>query len=1072
MRFPLLSFAAVLLSISSAPRAHAQAGKKEDPFQALVRPTEALTPQEEQTKLKVPPGFKVQLFASEPMIDKPINIAFDGKGRLWVTSNTEYPFPATRDRWEDPQGSRVRDSKDAIKILEDTDGDGVADKVTDFVDGLNVPIGVLPYGRGCIAWSIPNIWYFEDMDGDGKCDKRTVLFGPLGYEKDTHGNIASFHLGPDGWVYATHGFNNESHFEVAAERLGKRKLGDPGTVMDLKSGNTFRFRPDGSAIEQWTRGQVNPFGLCFDAWGQEYSADCHSDPITQLLRGCTYHSFSMAPGPLGFAPTMCPHRHGSTGLCGLVYVDRGLWGPEWDDHMFIGNCVTSRINHDKVSFTGSTAYATEQPDFLVPEDPWFRPVDLQFGPDHALYVADFYNKIIGHYEVDRHHPGRDRTRGRIWRIIPPQSAASRALTKEEQTAQEWRWSTPREGDWKPAEYQAAFATMSDAQAHPRIRRAVLEQVAYHPRLENVARLLPLIEQVPKDDPAMQQSLRVALRNHLQVPGAFAELDRVHPAATPELLLIIRAVDTSDSAAWLLRWLKEQQHLPADLPELLTAIARQVPPSEQGKFVTLLRERFVKEGAPALDLLKAFSEGAAVKGGARDPQLTAWAREIAGQLLAQVEQTAESSWRPGPDPGGKKSTSPWALDERKTADGSTIRVLSSLPKPAGAAIEKLVGLLTSREFACPPALDFWLCGHRGAPGDPPHELNYVRLVQASDGHEITRAYPPRNDTAQRVHWDLSASASTPVRLELVDGASGSSYAWLAMGGLQPAVVPLDYQPVDQQLSALADLVASYQLSDLAERVGAQLVRPGVRDETVLALATAVSRFPGQEKAIATALGQLSGLPQQRLAEVLASTEAGARQLLAVAPYKLTTLPGVQQKAAALRAPDLVAEFKRRAQNGTTAAALDAVIEKRLAGYQAAKANGQLNLAVGEQLFNTICIACHQLGGKGANIGPSLDGVKNRGPERLCEDILDPNRAVDPAFRLHVITLKDQSSVSGMFRREEGAALVIADPSGQERSIPKSDIAKREESALSLMPAGLADALPEEGFYNLLGWLMTK
>jgi putative heme-binding domain-containing protein len=251
-----------------------------------------------------------------------------------------------------------------------------------------------------------------------------------------------------------------------------------------------------------------------------------------------------------------------------------------------------------------------------------------------------------------------------------------------------------------------------------------------------------------------------------------------------------------------------------------------------------------------------------------------------------------------------------------------------------------------------------------------------------------------------------------------------------------------------------------------------VRPGVRDETVLALATAVSRFPGQEKAIATALGQLSGLPQQRLAEVLASTEAGARQLLASAPYKLTTLPGVQQKAAALRAPDLVAEFKRRAQNGTTAAALDAIIEKRLAGYKTAQTSGKLNLAAGEQLFNTICIACHQLGGKGANIGPSLDGVKNRGPERLCEDILDPNRAVDPAFRLHVITLKDQSSVSGMFRREEGAALVIADPTGQERNIPKSDIAKREESALSLMPAGLADALPEDGFYNLLGWLMTK
>ena len=498
----------------------------------------------------------------------------------------------------------------------------------------------------------------------------------------------------------------------------------------------------------------------------------------------------------------------------------------------------------------------------------------------------------------------------------------------------------------------------------------------------------------------------------------------------------------------------------------------MPATEQGKFVTLLRDRFVKEGASSLDLLKAFSEGAAVKGGARDPHLTAWATDVANGLLAQVEQTAESSWRPGADPGGKKSASPWGMDERKTADGSTIPMLSSLPKPGGPAIEKLVGLLASREFACPPSLDFWIAGHRGLPANPPHELNYVRLVKSPGGEELVRAYPPRNDIAQRVHWDLAGSAAAPVRLELVDGASGDGFAWLAMGGLQPAVVPLDYRPIDQQLGALADLVTSYQLRDLAGRVGAQLTRPGVRDETVLALATAISRFPGQEKAIGAALGQMSGLPQQRLAEVLASTEAGARQLLATAPYKLTTLPGVQQKATALHAPDLVAEFKRRAENGTTAAALDAIIAQRLAGYTAAQANGRLNLAAGEQLFNTVCMACHQLGGKGASIGPPLDGAKNRGAERLCEDILDPSRAVDPAFRLQIITLKDQSTVSGMFRREEGAALVIADPTGQERSIPKSDIVKREESLLSLMPAGMADALPEEGFYNLLGWLMTK
>jgi len=183
------------------------------------------------------------------------SLSLDAKGRLWVSSTVEYPYAASKDRWTDDRGSQVKGSRDAIKILEDTDGDGAADKATDFATGLNIPTGVLPWHKpehrdGCIAWSIPNIWYFADTDGDGHADLREVLFGPLGYEKDTHGMCSSFRLGGDGWVYATHGFNNTSHFKAK-----------DGSTLDLHSGNVFRFRPDGSHIEIWSWGQVNPFGF-------------------------------------------------------------------------------------------------------------------------------------------------------------------------------------------------------------------------------------------------------------------------------------------------------------------------------------------------------------------------------------------------------------------------------------------------------------------------------------------------------------------------------------------------------------------------------------------------------------------------------------------------------------------------------------------------------------------------------------------------------------------------------------------------------------------------------------------
>ncbi len=113
----------------------------------LVRETEALSPDQELAAFTLAEGFEVRLFAAEPMINKPINLAVDGRGRLWVSSTVEYPYAAAKERWTDPQGTRVEGSRDAIKILEDTDGDGRADRVTDFADGLNIPTGVLPWRR-------------------------------------------------------------------------------------------------------------------------------------------------------------------------------------------------------------------------------------------------------------------------------------------------------------------------------------------------------------------------------------------------------------------------------------------------------------------------------------------------------------------------------------------------------------------------------------------------------------------------------------------------------------------------------------------------------------------------------------------------------------------------------------------------------------------------------------------------------------------------------------------------------------------------------------------------------------
>ena len=170
-------------------------------------------------------------------------------------------------------------------------------------------------------------------------------------------------------------------------------------------------------MELWSWGQVNPFGLSWDSWGNLYSADCHSNPITQVIRGAFYPSFGKPHDGMGFGPVRCEHAHGSTGICGSLYIDGGVWGPEWDDHMSVCNPVTSRVNHDFITFTGlDSRRPTNATTSSSPKTSGSARSTLQLGPDGALYVADFYNKIIGHYEVRPDPPGpRSRTRTHLAR---------------------------------------------------------------------------------------------------------------------------------------------------------------------------------------------------------------------------------------------------------------------------------------------------------------------------------------------------------------------------------------------------------------------------------------------------------------------------------------------------------------------------------------------------------------------------------------------------------------------------------------------------------------------------------
>ncbi|QDT90495.1 PVC-type heme-binding CxxCH protein [Gimesia algae] len=1138
------------------------AQKSDNPFREFIRPTEPLTPQSEQKSFTLPPGFEIQLFAAEPEIQKPLNMAFDIKGRLWITESSEYPHPVKPGE----QG------KDAIKILEDTNDDGRADKITTFVEGLNIPIGLYPYRNGVIAFSIPDICYYEDTDGDDHADKVTKLFGPMGFERDTHGMNNSFRRGFDGWLYANHGFNNQT-----------RVSGSDGHVVKMQSGNTYRMRLDGSRIEHFTHGQVNPFGSTFDDNGNLFTADCHSKPIYQILRGGYYPSFGKPHDGLGFVKPMMEHLHGSTAIAGVEIISADQFPEDYQGDFFSGNVMTSRVNRNNPVYHGSTIIAQEEPDFLISSDPWFRPVDIRQGPDGALYVADFYNKIIGHYEVPLNHPGRDRFRGRIWRIVckgkdhtpidyskmnveqliaalgtsnlttrmlitdylsdeteldviePLQKVALEA--KQPTIVVHALWILFRRdaltdnllakafassselvrihaakilaerNSWSPGNRQQVTDALRDENAF--VQRAAAEALGLHPVTENIPALFALQKQIPADDHHLEYVTRRALMLQIRDSEIFKQLDwkTLSPKQSSELASLTLAVPTEQAALYLLRYLQTEKVNSVKLPDYFRHMVRYLPAEKLSKVIQLAQMRLPANLDLQVEIIKAVLQGYQQKGLRIDAALSGWASQLTEALLKQQE-TESVQWVNYPL-GEESSENPWTLQQRASSDGKkSAPFFCSLP-----AGERATGRLISRPFAIPSELSFYLAGHTGFPRQPDNGFNYVQLRRVDDQRVLKRVSAPRNDLAQRVHWDLKAFAGMEGYLEVVDSDSGKAYAWLAIGRFQPEVISIPRESLQQQTnrwSAAASLVEQFKIhaarDDLVTLLAEPHLDPKLKNELASAVVALdrtdafrplfplpVPRYPAadsfQQEVIQVVIeqrhDQIDVLLQRAfkmypsrlqtdLADKVSQQPGGIERLIAFAEQgkmaaQLLAEPVIRNQIQ--QSAD--SELKRRAEKLLSALPpREKKTQENIAQHFKSHTGFELSVENGKVVFEKNCAICHQLAGKGAVVGPQLDGIGNRGLERLLEDVLDPNRAVDINFRTTTIITDAGRVFSGLKRREEGAVLVFIDNKGKEFTIPKNEIEEQQQSPLSLMPANLLEILTPQQLHDLLAYLLQN
>lgn len=353
-------------------------------FADSVAPPSDPSIEAERKSFKLAPGYEIELFAAENLgIANPIAMRWGSEGRLWVLCSEVYP-----------QLVPTEPADDHLVILEDTDKDGQADTSTVFAAGLNMPTGFALGEGGVFVGEGPNLVFLRDTDGDDRADERTILFSGFG-TGDTHQNINSFTWSPDGQLYFSQGLHCFSRVET------------PWGIKRLDEHGVWQLRPRTRQLHAFRGGSgQNPWGFAFGQRGEPFVKG-NNQQVSELL------------------PIMVPTTHfqrpldiGGTAIKSMIceIVDSPQLPDDLQGDMLIAGYFAHNIGRLDLQPDGSGHKAPRLDPLLTSTHRSFRPVDIQTGPDGQLYIADWFNPIIGHYQASLRHPDRDKDHGRIWRI--------------------------------------------------------------------------------------------------------------------------------------------------------------------------------------------------------------------------------------------------------------------------------------------------------------------------------------------------------------------------------------------------------------------------------------------------------------------------------------------------------------------------------------------------------------------------------------------------------------------------------------------------------------------------------
>ncbi|MFD3002451.1 PVC-type heme-binding CxxCH protein [Pontibacter toksunensis] len=946
-------------------------------------------------------GFEVTLFAAEPMVVKPVQMNWDTEGRLWVVSSTVYPHLKTGE-----------EANDKISVLEDTDGDGKADKATVFAEGLLTPTGILPGDGGVYVANSTEILHFIDTDGDGKADKKRRVLSGFG-TGDTHHLIHTFRWGPAGRLYFNQSIYIYSHIET------------PSGVKRLEGGGVWQLNPETLKLDIYAKGLINPWGLQFDRWGQTFLTDgAGNEGINYAFPGAT---FLTSPGAERIIRGLNPGQPKHSGL----EVISGRHLPEsWQGSVITNDFRANRINRFELEEQGS-GYASKQiEDLLWTDDVAFRPVDISVGPDGAIYVADWYNPIIQHGEVDFHDPRRDQERGRIWRIVAKDRPLVKTPKLEGATIKELLEALKLPEDWTRSQAKQVLKARGAGEVIPVLQK--------------------WISGLNKNDPGYEHHLLEALWVH-------QSLDVVNE----QLLLSLLNAESHNARAAGLRSLQFWHDKIANVPGLLTRAVEDKHPQVRLEAVIALRKVQTAEAART---------ALAVLGNPMDEFLdyALW------QTVRELEPLLMKRLKTNPDFLGDPRKTAFALKSMRNPDAVTqlVRLYQKNLVPEEYHKDVLSSIAKWGKTAELTALfDMAVQGNAGQSNNVAAQLG--ALVEAARQREMK----PDRDLNRIAGFTRSSDEATVINSLRLIGYWGMEEM---NGQLINLIRTRDKNIRRAALSALAALdngEAEKTLTGMAS---------GKNDPELRLLATAQLVSLNAAEAARVGTGLLQSLPVQEntseLFRAFLSNKQGTRvlaeELMArkiPADVAKAARPAFERQIPWGRHKDEDVTLLRQALEASggflPAERMPQQLTNREINSLAIEINGTADHDLGEAVFRkNNCASCHAIGGAGGLIGPDLSSLGTSSPvEIIVNSILYPAQSIKEGYELQRVVRKDGSEMLGYLVSNGTTEIVMRDVTGKGVPIAKSQIDILEKVPGSLMPPGLTAGLEKEEFINLVGFL---